>query len=114
MRRHVEAGDPRPSRRRGEQRTPDVDRRGFPGAVRAEEAEGLPGRDIERDVVDRGDVIENLAEALDEDGGLVVHATSPRGWSIFFMTARSARRPDRSWAASIGARAPISLAAIAR
>ena len=114
MRRHIETGDLRPSGRRAKQRTQDVDRRGFPGPVRAEEAEGLPDRDIERDVIDRGDVIEDLAEALNEDGGPVVHATSPRGVSRFVMTARSARRPDRSWAASIGVSAPISLAAIAR
>src|SRR2546430_9735097 len=114
MRRHIETGDRRPSRRRAKQRTQDVDRRGFPGPVRTEEAEGLPDRNIERDVVDRGDVIEDLAEALDEDGGLVVHATSPRGLSSFVMTARSARRPDRSLAASSGASAPVSLAAMAR
>jgi hypothetical protein len=114
MRRHVVSGDPSASCRRAKQRTQDADRRGFSRPVRAEEPERFPDGDVERDVIDRGDVIEDLAEVLDQNGGLAAHATSPWAVRTFVMTARRARRPDKRCAASSGESAPISLAAIAR
>src|SRR5688572_12854107 len=43
--------------------------RRLPGAVRADEPEDLPGRDTEREMVDRGEIPVELRELIDVDQG---------------------------------------------
>src|SRR5205085_2004114 len=60
-------GDRRPPAAGPRERAQHVDRRRLAGAVGPEEAEGLPGLDLEVDVADRLDLAEALGERLDRD-----------------------------------------------
>ena len=74
--------------RRLQQRGEHPDGRRLPRPVGPEEGEDLAAPDVERDVVDGGDVAELLDEMLDADDGRVVHEGTAGG-------GRSARRCER-------------------
>ena len=87
-----QARQPRPPRRRLQQRAQDLDRRGLAGAVRAEEPEDLPLRDRKADAAHRLDVAVALGELVDLDRrrGHVAGETGAGGWARRAPGGRSA------------------------
>src|SRR5437588_2995739 len=76
---HVIASHRRRSRGGLDQRAQHVDRGGLAGAVWAEEAEYLPGGDVELDTAHRMDVAEALVELTDRDRASVATSVTVGG-----------------------------------
>ena len=75
----VVAGDARRPARRRQQSDQHPDRRRLSRAVRAEEAENLAGADVERDVVDGGEVAERAREIRAPRSRVVMRSRGGRG-----------------------------------
>ena len=68
----VEAVDGGVAAGRDEEAAEDADERRLAGAVRAEEAEDLAARDLQRDAVERADGAEVLGDVLNVDADVAV------------------------------------------
>ncbi len=112
--RHVDAGDARaPARRRQDPRQ-DPQRGGLAGAVGAEQAVDLAGRDAEREIGDRRLGAEALDQRIDDDGRLrpcVAEDSASRGRaSVSSRRARSRSRLPVNFERLTGCRADGRLA----
>src|ERR1051325_4760972 len=84
-----------------EEAAEDADERRLAGAVRAEEAEDLAARDLQRDVVEGADGAEVLGDVLDVDADVVVGDGAPLIRPSATFSPRAGRRPFLSAHSSV-------------
>src|SRR6185369_16058366 len=83
------------TRGRCEKAAEDADQRRLAGAVRAEEAEDLAARHLQRDVVERAEIAEVLRHVLHVDADFSAHSARP-------FTPRSTSAAMPAWSFGFG------------